>query len=89
MSSQNPFSLPTKEPSRTTSISIRLSEQERQAIDELAAKLDVAPSHMARHFLLQVVAFQTTRTPDKAKSESTRTDLTKSEVHADVRQTNE
>jgi hypothetical protein len=83
VSSQNPFSLPTKEPPRTTSISIRLSNEERQAIDDLAARLDVSPSHMARHFLLQVVAYQSARTPEKPKPESTKTDLNQRENHVD------
>jgi hypothetical protein len=63
----NPFSLPAKEPRRTTSMSIRLSAQERQAIEALAAKLDIPPSHMARHFLLQVVAFQNKRLQEKSE----------------------
>jgi hypothetical protein len=90
VSSQNPFSLPTKEPSRTTSISIRLSEQERQAIDDLAERLDVSPSHMARHFLLQVVAFQSARTPDRVKREApkpdtnNKTDRMTSAIHDDA-----
>lgn len=92
MSSPNPFSLPTKEPPRTTSISIRLSAQERQAIDDLAAKLDVSPSHMARHFLLQVVAFQSARTPEKAKSSvkssSRQNDLSQEASYDDIPETN-
>lgn len=94
MSSQNPFSLPTKEPPRTTSISIRLSEQERQSIDDLAEKLDVSPSHMARHFLLQVVAFQSACTLEKAKPElpkmemTYKTEVTRSAADGDARQAN-
>lgn len=65
MSDPNPFSLPIKEPARTASISIRLSTQEREAIDALAEKLGVPPSHMARHFLLQIVAFQQARLPNQ------------------------
>jgi predicted transcriptional regulator len=67
VSNPNPFSLPTKEPARTTSLSIRLTTQERQAIDALAEKLAVPPSHMARHFLLQVVAFQQARIQEKSE----------------------
>jgi predicted transcriptional regulator len=48
-------------------MSIRLSAQERQAIEALAAKLDIPPSHMARHFLLQVVAFQNKRLQEKSE----------------------
>lgn|GEM_PF-1332825 len=69
MSSSTPFSLPIKEPSRTTWLSIRLSEQERQSIDTLAEKLGVSPSHMARHFLMQAVAFQIARVQEKIKVE--------------------
>ena len=69
MSNPTPFSLPTKEPPRTTSLSIRLSEQERQSVDALAEKLGVSPSHMARHFLMQAVAFQIARVQEKIKVE--------------------
>jgi hypothetical protein len=50
-----PLSLPTRQPARTDSLSIRLSADERAAVDALAGKLHVPTSHMARHFLLQAV----------------------------------
>lgn len=51
----NPLSLPTRQPARTDSLTIRLSPEESAAITALAKHLQVPTSHMARHFLLQAV----------------------------------
>ncbi len=62
MSNQNnPLSLPTRQPARTESLSIRLSPDENTAVEALAKRLHVPTSHMARHFLLQAVGFYATR----------------------------
>lgn len=53
----NPFTLPTREPRRTKTLNMRLSEAERTAVDELAEIQGVTPSELARHFLLQAVAY--------------------------------
>jgi transposase-like protein len=56
-SNSNPLTLPTREPRRTKSLNMRLSEAERAAIDRLAELQGVTASELARHFLLQAVAF--------------------------------
>ncbi len=60
----NPLSLPTRQPARTDSLSIRLSPEERGAVESLAKQLRVPTSHMARHFLMQAVTFYSARTPE-------------------------
>jgi hypothetical protein len=60
----NPLSLPVRQPARTKALSIRLTPNERAAVDALAARLGVQPSHLARHFLLQAIAFYSARTVD-------------------------
>lgn len=42
---------------RETSLNIRLTKAERKAIDSLAQQMNATPSHMARHFLLRIVAY--------------------------------
>lgn len=53
----NPLTLPTREPRRTKSLNMRLSETERAAVDKLAEMQGVTASELARHFLLQAVAY--------------------------------
>ncbi len=53
----NPLTLPTREPRRTKSLNMRLSETERAAVDRLAEVQGVTTSELARHFLLQAVAY--------------------------------
>ena len=53
----NPLTLPTREPRRTKSLNMRLSETERAAVDKLAEIQGVTASELARHFLLQAVAY--------------------------------
>ena len=53
----NPLTLPTQEPRRTKSLNMRLSEEERAAVDQLAEMQGVTSSALARHFLLQAVAY--------------------------------
>jgi len=56
---QEPLSLPIRQPARTTALTIRLSEEERFAIEALAAHLNIPMSQMARHVLLQGVKYHT------------------------------
>jgi transposase-like protein len=56
-SNTNPLTLPTREPRRTKSLNMRLSETERAAVDRLAEVRGVTASELARHFLLQAVAY--------------------------------
>jgi hypothetical protein len=53
----NPLTLPTREPRRTKTLNMRLSEAERTAVDRLAEVQGVSASTLARHFLLQAVAY--------------------------------
>ena len=53
----NPLTLPTRAPRRTKSLNMRLSETERAAVDRLAEVQGVTASELARHFLLQAVAY--------------------------------
>ncbi len=53
----NPLTLPTREPRRTKSLNMRLSETERAAVDKLAEMQGVTASELARHFLLQAVVY--------------------------------
>jgi AraC-like DNA-binding protein len=49
---------PPKPPLKREHIfSIRLTYVERKAIQQLARQMNVSPSHLARHFLMQVVAY--------------------------------
>ncbi len=57
----NPLTLPTPETRRTCSLNMRLSEDERASVDKLAAQQGVTTSALARHFVLQAVAFYTQR----------------------------
>jgi hypothetical protein len=52
----NPLTLPTQPPTRSETLNIRLTETEKAAVETLAARQGIAPSQMARHFLLQAVA---------------------------------
>ncbi|KAB2902372.1 MAG: hypothetical protein F9K27_17110 [Anaerolineae bacterium] len=58
----NPLTLPTREPRRTKSLNMRLSETERAAVDKLAEVQGVTSSELARHFLLQAVAYYNRKT---------------------------
>ena len=62
----NPLTLPTREPRRTKSLNMRLSETERAAVDRLAEVQGVTASELARHFLLQAVAYYNRKTQGEA-----------------------
>jgi len=52
------LTLPPKPQRRTRSINIRLTEQEKAAIERLARQNKIPASQLARHFLMQaMVAF--------------------------------
>ncbi len=61
MNHPNPLSLPKPPAKRNTSLNIRLTTEEKQGIERLAADLNVAPSTLARHFVMQAVRFHLTR----------------------------
>ncbi len=51
-----PITLPTLQPKRTYTLSIRLTEAERTVVEDLAGRLNLPSSFMARHFILQAIA---------------------------------
>lgn len=51
-----PTTLPTLQPKRTSTLSIRLTEAERAEIEALAERLKLPSSFLARHFTLQAIA---------------------------------
>ncbi len=59
----HPLRPPTKPIARSDSLNIRLTPQERAAIDAVAKEWKVTPSHFARHYLLQIVAFHAGQKP--------------------------
>jgi predicted transcriptional regulator len=52
---------PQPQPKRKHIFSVRLTSAERQAIQQLARQMNVSPSHLARHFLMQAVEYYTNR----------------------------
>ncbi|MBZ0305727.1 MAG: hypothetical protein K8I82_06635 [Anaerolineae bacterium] len=56
-SSQNPLTLPSKEPRRKKALNIRLSEQERHAVEKLAEMQGVSASALGRHFVMLAVGY--------------------------------
>ncbi|MCQ3931357.1 MAG: hypothetical protein DPW16_12945 [Chloroflexi bacterium] len=63
MNHPNPLSLPKPPAKRNASLNIRLTNEEKQWIERLAVDLNVAPSTLARHFVIQAVRFHLTRKP--------------------------
>jgi hypothetical protein len=55
---------PQPQPKRKHIFSVRLTAREREAIQQLARKMNVSPSHLARHFLLQAVEYYTHQKED-------------------------
>ena len=51
--------LPTRQPVRKKIFAIRLTDGERSEIEVLARKLKLPDSLMARHFILEAVAYHT------------------------------
>ena len=54
---QNPLTLPDRRLRRTRSLNLRLTEQEKASVERLAQMQGVSASTLARHFLMQAVAF--------------------------------
>ena len=52
---------PLPQPKREHIFSVRLTSIERNAIQKLARQMQVSPSHLARHFLLQAVEYYAQR----------------------------
>lgn len=56
MQATMPMTMPTLQPKRTYTLSIRLTEVERAEVEGLARRLKLPSSFMARHFILQAIA---------------------------------
>ncbi len=61
MNNQNPLALPKPPVKRDVSLNIRLTSDEKHWIEALAIELNVAPSSLARHFVVQAVRFHLAR----------------------------
>jgi hypothetical protein len=57
--SKFPWTLPEPEPIRSYSLNIRLTESEKQQVEDFASSLHVRPSALARHFVLQAIKYFT------------------------------
>jgi len=69
MTSQpNPLSPPQRTPRRTATLNVRMTPQERAAVESLAQRLGVSASHLARHFLMQVAAYYAQRPPQPGET---------------------
>ncbi|MBZ0305955.1 MAG: hypothetical protein K8I82_07805 [Anaerolineae bacterium] len=55
--SGNPLTLPIKPSTRSHTLNVRLTAQEKADIAALAQRQGVTSSHMARHFLVQAIAY--------------------------------
>ena len=56
MQATMPMAVPTRQPKRTYTLSIRLTEAERAKVEGLARRLNLPSSFIARHFILQAIA---------------------------------
>lgn len=59
MEKQTIPTLPAQRPKRWRIFAIRLTDAERAQIEALAKRLKLADSFMARHFILEAVAYYT------------------------------
>ena len=57
----NPIQPPEPPLKRDYNLNVRLTSVERKAIKQLARQMQVSPSHLARHFLMQAVDFYADR----------------------------
>jgi hypothetical protein len=70
MDSQNPIPLPKKRQTRTLVFGIRLTHQERETIRAFARQINFPASEMARHFVLQAVAYHSARLAEKGRADA-------------------
>lgn len=68
----HPLSLPTPLPTRSRTLNVRLSKDEHAALEALAAQQGVTISTLARHFLLQALAYHS---PSPINAESAVSDV--------------
>lgn len=57
---------PEPQPNRERIFSMRLTDTERQSIETLAKRLNMPDSTLARHFVLEAVAFHSQQTQEVA-----------------------
>lgn len=57
----SPIKPPEPPLKREHSFSVRLTSVERKAIKQLARQMNVSPSHLVRHFLMQAVDYYADR----------------------------
>lgn len=57
---------PEPQPHRERIFSMRLTDAERQSIETLAKRLNMPDSTLARHFVLEAVAFHSEQTQEVA-----------------------
>lgn len=57
---------PEPQPNRGRIFSMRLTDAERQSIETLAKRLNMPDSTLARHFVLEAVAFHSEQTQEVA-----------------------
>jgi predicted transcriptional regulator len=71
MTTQLNSTLPERQPKRALMFSIRLTKSEQDEIDALAKRLNLPSSFMARHFILEAVAYhRTARQGDRVEGET-------------------
>lgn len=54
------ISAPSPQLKREHIFSVRLTSVERNAINQLAKQMNVSPSHLVRHFLMQAIDYYST-----------------------------
>lgn len=67
----SPITLPKKRQTRTLVFGIRLTHQERETIRAFARQISFPASEMARHFVLQAVAYHSARLAEKGAADAT------------------
>jgi hypothetical protein len=66
----SPITLPKKRQTRTIVFGIRLTQQERETIRALARQINFPATEMARHFVLQAVAYHSARLAEKSGADA-------------------
>ncbi|MCC6973635.1 MAG: hypothetical protein IT322_06470 [Anaerolineae bacterium] len=66
----SPIRLPQKRPTRTVVFGIRLTPEEREQIRAFARQINFPASEMARHFVLQAVAYHAARLTEKGGADA-------------------
>lgn len=61
----SPITLPKKRQTRTLVFGIRLTHQEREMIRAFARQINFPASEMARHFVLQAIAYHAARLAER------------------------